>query len=199
MTLEACILTVTRPTTCQMTESKMAQLDSRLQALIDRQDIQDAILRFCRGIDRLDVELIRSAFHPDGYDDHGQSRGLGWDFAEEFVARARPADEFSAHSVQNVLIELNDAATAHCESYWLCYMGRRDGERLLLAGGRYIDLFEKREAAWKIANRVVATDFSGPITIDRQATRNFLSKSFPSTRDRSDISYQRPLSTRRSA
>ena len=32
--------------------------------------IYDVVLRYCRGIDRLDMGLVRSCYHPDGVDHH---------------------------------------------------------------------------------------------------------------------------------
>ena len=37
----------------------------RIQSVIDRQDIHDCLLRFCRGMDRFDRDLYLSAFHDD--------------------------------------------------------------------------------------------------------------------------------------
>ena len=40
-------------------------MDARLQALLDKQDILDALSRFSRGMDRLDRALYLSAYHAD--------------------------------------------------------------------------------------------------------------------------------------
>jgi hypothetical protein len=34
-----------------------------LQSLADKQAIYEVLLRYCRGIDRIDMDLVRSAFH----------------------------------------------------------------------------------------------------------------------------------------
>lgn len=39
----------------------MRQIDSEIQALLDKQAIYETIIRYCRGLDRFDVELMRSA------------------------------------------------------------------------------------------------------------------------------------------
>ncbi len=39
--------------------------------------IRQAALRYCRGVDRLDAELMFSAYHDDATDDHGVFVGLG--------------------------------------------------------------------------------------------------------------------------
>src|SRR5579872_4652425 len=44
---------------------------ARLEHVADRQEIYDCLVRFCRGVDRFDRELMMSAFHPDAIDDHG--------------------------------------------------------------------------------------------------------------------------------
>ena len=49
-----------------------------IQNLIDR---HDCLVRYCRGVDRLDRELVLSAYHPDAIDDHGAFVGT----REEFV------------------------------------------------------------------------------------------------------------------
>ena len=46
-------------------------MDAMLQELHDKQAIHDAVMRYCRGVDRLDPVLLASAYHPDAYDDHG--------------------------------------------------------------------------------------------------------------------------------
>ncbi|MER2157629.1 nuclear transport factor 2 family protein, partial [Rhodococcus sp. (in: high G+C Gram-positive bacteria)] len=40
-------------------------MDRALQDLIDKQAIREVVLTYCRGIDRLDFDLVRSAYHPD--------------------------------------------------------------------------------------------------------------------------------------
>ncbi|MBT5754390.1 MAG: SnoaL-like domain-containing protein [Acidimicrobiaceae bacterium] len=45
--------------------------EARLRALIDKDEIRDVLMRYGRGVDRLDEELLRSCYHPDSHDDHG--------------------------------------------------------------------------------------------------------------------------------
>ena len=52
-----------------MSSNSLNAIDSekrlRLEQLLDRQEILDCLLRFCRGMDRFDRELFLSAFHSD--------------------------------------------------------------------------------------------------------------------------------------
>ena len=53
------------------------QLQRDVRYLMDRQSIVDCIARHARGHDRHDVELLTSAYHPDGVDEHGYAINTG--------------------------------------------------------------------------------------------------------------------------
>ena len=36
----------------------------------DRREIHDVVLTYCRGVDRGDLDLVRSVYHPDALDHH---------------------------------------------------------------------------------------------------------------------------------
>lgn len=44
--------------------------ERKLLDRLDRAEIQDCLTRYVRGMDRLDRELARSAFHEGAIDDH---------------------------------------------------------------------------------------------------------------------------------
>ena len=86
-----------------------------LDELLDKQAIYEVVMRYCRGIDRLDFDLVRGAYHPDGIDHHtGFDGGV-----EEYIAWVRPKLELlggTMHHVGNHLVELYDDC-AISESY----------------------------------------------------------------------------------
>ena len=49
----------------------MTGRDREVQELLDKQAIHEVMIRYCRGLDRMDAELVGSAYHPDAHDDHG--------------------------------------------------------------------------------------------------------------------------------
>ena len=53
---------------------------AELEELIEERAILSVLKRYCRGIDRLDEELVRSCYHEDSTDDHGVYKGKGVDF-----------------------------------------------------------------------------------------------------------------------
>ncbi|HYP64097.1 MAG TPA: nuclear transport factor 2 family protein [Acidocella sp.] len=123
----------------------------------DRQDIYDCIMRYCRGVDRLDRELTMSAYHADGIDDHGPYVGPRegfWDYVMDVHGKKQ---ERTLHHVTNHYCEL-DGDVAHAESYFLFYSLNREAPLYTLVSGRYIDRFEKREGRWGIAERICVVD-----------------------------------------
>ncbi|HEY5679016.1 MAG TPA: nuclear transport factor 2 family protein [Pseudomonadales bacterium] len=91
----------------------MSTIEEQTKELKDRQAIYDCLMRYCRGIDRLDVGILKTAYHPDGTDDHGIFSGNAWEFAE-FIGPfdAELGVRQQTHRVDNVLIEFTGPDTA---------------------------------------------------------------------------------------
>jgi hypothetical protein len=115
----------------------------RLGKLVDRQDILDCLVRFSRGMDRVDRELFLSAFHPDAVIAAGDFVGgpaALYDWARPMHEEGQAA---TGHNLLNHSCEV-DGDTAHCETYYL-FVGRNRDETNWMAGGRYIDRLERRD------------------------------------------------------
>lgn len=169
-------------------------LDRRLRELVDRQEIHDCIVRYCRGVDRLDAELLTSAYHPDAIDDHGLFVGTPDAFAAYFIAFHGENQTATQHIITNHHCEL-DGETAHCETYWLFAGMNREGPELSLGGGRYIDRMERREGRWAIAARKCLYDWQGKpgdYSLPPEVLETMRGAG-AATRDRDDASYERPL------
>ncbi|MDB5725757.1 MAG: gamma-hexachlorocyclohexane dehydrochlorinase [Novosphingobium sp.] len=127
--------------------------------MADRLAIQECLGRYCRGVDRLDKEMVRSAYWPDVVDTHLEFKGN----AEEFIAWSFPtmgAMDQTQHFICNTLMTI-DGASADVESYFFGFhrINGPDGKFDLIAGGRYADRFEKRDDEWRIIERLVITDW----------------------------------------
>lgn len=162
-----------------------------LKALLDKEAIRDCFLRYLRGIDRLNVDLIKSAFHDDAIDNHtrdvrGSVEGLlAWWLPQQ------AGREATQHFVTNQTIDL-DGDIAHVESYFFVFIKQTAQNQGALIGGRYADRFERRDGVWKIALRVVLPEWQA----DADARNTAMVKkagAAPGARDRSDPTYQRPL------
>lgn len=169
-------------------------LEGRLRELVDRQEIHDCIVRYCRGVDRLDAQMLASAYHPDAVDDHGLYVGNPHQFADYFLAFHKKHQKATQHIITNHYCEL-DGDMAHCETYWLFAGMNRVGPELSLGGGRYIDRMERRDGHWAIAARKCLYDWQGKPG-DYSLTPENLERMLgagPTARDSSDPSYERPL------
>ena len=169
-------------------------LRQQVRVLQDRQDIYDCLIRYCRGVDRLDRELIVSAYHPDAIDDHGFFLGGPEDFADYFIAFHRENQHSTHHIVTNHSTDL-EGDVAHCETYWIYAAMNKQGAELTLAGGRYIDLLERRNGRWAIAGRKCLMDWSGTpgdTGLPPEALA-MLKAVGVASRDKNDTSYERPF------
>jgi SnoaL-like protein len=101
---------------------------------------------YCRGIDRLDWDLVRSCYHDDAFDDHGLVRGGVDEFVAFFTEMLTPMIA-TTHMLGNILITL-DGDVAGCESQSLAWHRIPADEetpvRDLTAQGRYVDRIERR-------------------------------------------------------
>jgi hypothetical protein len=139
-----------------------------LRRLLDEQQIRDAMSRYARGVDRGDWDLVRSAYHPDAHDEHGDYKGGIDGFIDWLDARFAGADN-SMHFLGQMLVEFRGPDIALVETYFvsrrLSAPGERDtadtrpGDALAReAWGRYVDRFERRAGAWKVAHRTVVLE-----------------------------------------
>jgi hypothetical protein len=160
---------------------------ARLRELLDRQDIEDVVLGYCRGIDRMDRELVRACYHPDAVDDHGSFRG-GVDEFLEWVFRLLGRYSQTMHFVGNLLVEVVGEKAA-VESYGIAF--HRSPEEKphlnLMTGFRYLDRFAKRDGEWRIEERRAVTEWA---RVDDVAGRFETPADFLSgKRDRGDALY----------
>jgi len=169
----------------------MSDLDPRLQALIDKDEIRDCVYRFARAVDRHDWDLARTCYHPGGIDDHGVFRGDKDEYVDWVSAHLPDLAEVTMHLIGNVMIEL-DGDVAHSEAYSVAYhrYTHEDGsKRDFTSVDRYVDRFEKRDGTWLIAKRVCAFDWCYTVPFDPTVGFTFGADFTVGHRDRTDITY----------
>jgi len=173
-------------------------MDQRLQDLLDRDEIHRVMLRYCRGLDRLDNEMVRGCYWPEAIEDHSHYVGD----VEGFIAYADNSTlmfESSQHGIMNHYCEL-DGDDAYTETYFQ-FSGVRAEPPHFISQGRYIDHFQKRDGEWRILNRVALVE--SQLDVPEAAMLSQIpspygpDETYPGTRDRNDVSYQRPLVPRR--
>lgn len=160
----------------------------------DRIAIQDCLVRYCRGIDRGDADLVRSAYWPDSFDDHGAYKGNGHEFADYAVPALNKAYDATHHTILNSSVDLA-GDVAHAETYVQAYHVSKaapgETRTVFLFAGRYIDRLDKRDGEWRIAHRVVVYDFDRIDPIDGAMPAEWTARFTSGRRDRDDLSYGR--------
>ena len=134
---------------------------SVLEPASPHEQIRQAALRYCQGVDRLDLELMASAYHADATDDHGVYVGPARGLCERVVQSHRRYTS-TMHCVLNHAIELVDDTHATGEVYNVTYLVRVDGDERQLNTwwGRYLDRYECRDGRWAIAHRVCVHEWT---------------------------------------
>ncbi len=131
-----------------------------ITSYIDKAKITEAIARLARGEDRRDGELIKSSYWSDSVTDYGVFRG-DFDAYYAWVIPGSDAITNTQHMIGQSHIEL-DGARAKVETQVISYhrvdYGGGD-EHDTVIGGRYLDVFEKRDGDWRISSRTMLYDW----------------------------------------
>lgn len=163
-----------------------------IQAISDQLQISKVLATYCRAIDRCDKELLKTVYWPEAVDEHGIFNGNALEFAE-FIVPLLQRMTSTMHQISNILINLHGSG-ASVETYCVAYhsVPEADGRHTeLIVGGRYLDVFERRGAEWRIAHRTYVMDWneSRPSTADWDSGMMAQLK-VRGTHDRSDPSYR---------
>ncbi len=147
--------------------------------LVAKHACREALQRYARGVDRCDPELVRSAYHPGAFDDHGGYQGG----VDGFIAWLKPtvldAYDCTMHKLGNCLIEVaEDGRNAFAETYAIAHHIARPARSAggpeteaatdLVMGVRYLDRLEDRGSGWKIAHRRMSFEWERVVAIGSQ-------------------------------
>ncbi len=139
------------------------------EQLSDIQHIQGVAQRYCRGVDRLDADLMKSAYWPEATDDHGVFVGNAMEFVDLCMV-SHLHWRSTNHCIFNHHIELDPGGTrARGEIYNVAYLFQKDEPVLDTWHGRYLDIYEKRSAVWRIIERVCVYEGSTTQRIETMA------------------------------
>ena len=129
--------------------------DDALEVLLAKQAIAEVLADYARGADRIDVELLRSVFHPEAIADYGAMfTGTGYGFAE-FLGVVHPVMATHHHHLGQTTIRV-EGDRAGSETYVVAvlrYQAEDGSVTDTTSYGRYVDEWERREGVWRIAHR----------------------------------------------
>jgi SnoaL-like domain len=139
----------------RVSRSTTRRIEVSQDDLTAKQEIYEVILKYCRGLDRLDLDLVRAAYHPGGIDNHTGFSGT----IEEFIAWTSGTRlntfQGTMHIIGNHLAEINgDRAVS--ETYGTAvHWGEPadDPKRNYTSGFRYVDKMQRRDGTWGIVER----------------------------------------------
>ena len=134
-------------------------MDERLGALLDRQEIEDLLVDYCRHLDRMDLASLARLFTEDCRVSYGPDPRL--------AARGRAELEASlgrmwrwrrtAHHLANARVWLEGPDRARAESAVHAWHERPDGGTAVVFG-RYHDRLQRTAEGWRIAERRMEQD-----------------------------------------
>ena len=138
-------------------------MNKRSQLLLDKLEMQQVLAAYARGVDRADLDLIKSVYWEEAVDHHGLYTLGGQAYAEDLVVRLPRLWSATFHLLgQTYFIEMADER-ALTETYFIARHASIDPEADGFSiCGRYIDEFEKRADQWKILTRYLAFDLMEP-------------------------------------
>ena len=137
------------------------ELSRELQELLDKEAIRELVNAYFNASDRHDHDKMRSLYHEDAIDDHGQFfKGLAMEFVDKLPEIQEPM-EILHHNMTTFNLKL-DGDYAEGEVYVLAFHRIRgeEGSFDLLIGGRYFDKYEKRDGVWKFLHKAVVADWA---------------------------------------
>jgi SnoaL-like domain len=170
----------------------------RIELMLARDEIREALARYARGVDRADAELLKSCYHPDAIEEHGGNyTGNAFEYVDGAVPRIKLMDAMQ-HLLGTSHIEF-DGDVAHVETYlWTFARFADEAGRATdtFTGGRLVDRFELRNGHWKIAHRRTVFDWNRDTPSNQGWCLGRFDPAKPGMhlgrKDTSDLSYDRP-------
>jgi len=137
----------------------MEPIDAAIRDLLDRAAIHDVLLRYARGVDRKDLDLVAACFTPDAAYEGALAHGT----IAEALARLRDSMaryDSTMHFIGNQLIEI-DGETANSETYAVAYhrLAEAGVAKLFTVGVRYLDELARNSDGWRIRRRAVKMEW----------------------------------------
>jgi len=173
--------------------SDLDQLQRDVRYLLDRAAILDCVAAHARGCDRHDAELLTSTYLDDGVDVHGSTVNAGADYAAWANEVHAATSQNHLHNVTTHTCDI-DGDEAHAESYVMVTLLSPDGSTVTVMCGRYVDRLERRDGRWRIAVRQATVEAAFTADARLLQSKYFAAQGYEhGTRDRSDVSYERPL------
>ncbi len=163
--------------------------DATIDEIIARDSLRRLVTTYSRASDRRDFALLRSLYHDDAIEKHGEMFEGGADGYVEFVKKAIFAYELTAHYVVNMSFEI-DGDEAEGEVHKINYHRTRGPDAYeIITGSRSLDRYQRRDGEWRFLSRSVLLDWADKRPVDPHAYEDFAAGSPPGRAGADDASY----------
>jgi len=162
----------------------------RIQLMLDKHELRELGLTYCRAIDRQDFALVRTLYHDDAIDDHGDMFKGSPDDYVAWLPKIMAMWDATVHSLSNTLFEVQ-GDKANGELYVVAYHRTHGPDaKEIVVGGRYLDRYEKREGVWKFMHRSLAMDWCNVRAVNPDDYATFAAGAEHGRHDEGDASYR---------
>lgn len=160
------------------------------QALVDKQALYEVVARYCRSVDRRDFALTASVYHDDAFEDRGAIyTGSAIGFID-LIKRDSANYAATMHRIFNSYFVV-DGNRAEGEIYVEAYHRTTgDNSQEIIASGRFLDCYEKRDNRWAIVKRTATVDACEMRPVDMTVFSQFVAGSIAGRPSRDDASYK---------
>ncbi|MEW6645247.1 MAG: nuclear transport factor 2 family protein [Pseudomonadota bacterium] len=168
----------------------MGVQDCKLDDLIARDSLRRLVTTYSRAVDRRDFKLLRSLYHDDADDHHGDMFRGGADAYVAFVEKALSAYEATVHYVVNTSFEI-DGDDAEGEVHKINYHRTVGPERYeIVTGSRSLDRYRRSNGEWRFLSRTITLDWANKRPVQAEAFEDFAASSPPGSPGPDDLSYK---------
>ena len=126
-----------------------------LREALDQLELQRLAWLYCHAVDRGDMLLLRSLYHDDAVDDHGEMFSGSADDYVAWLPRMLAGLDACRHTIDSMLFVI-DGDRAEGQLVNTAY--HRTGDREVIIGGRYLDTYARRDGVWRILHRSLVMD-----------------------------------------
>ena len=134
-------------------------VNDHLSVVLAKDDIRDLVVRLARAMDRNDRQGILDCYHPGAVDHHGEFEGPVEELVDFIDLLHRERADTMYHLLGNHLITL-DGDRGLGELYITAVLRAKAGPPAdMIAGGRYLDHYQRRDGQWRLAERRVVLDW----------------------------------------
>lgn len=152
--------------------NQVERLEKRLRQLEAREAIREKLYLYARAVDRCDLDMLKTCYHPEAIDVHWVFVGDAAGFSEYLIPEM---EKFRSvrHCITNPVIDFRDNRAFVESQYWcvlrLDFPHHGCGDYIERQSfGRYLDIWEERNGDWRIAHRHLTDDgVSNKLVLDQ--------------------------------